>query len=220
MSENDGGGTSRLNFSQPTQPDNQVDMSQDTGEGQATAPPPIPEQAEEAINHINEANVMDSNAHNIPEESVTPETVALGQAVTGSHEAAEAASDIPNVTAADLVGVTSGDAGKVPSELPKIGAKSDADVAKAIAERNKLDEEITNAQKAQRGEVLAQIKNVIETYKIPLAEVGEYLGIKGTRKGSKAKAKYKNPADGKLWSGRGKEPLWIKGQDRNKFLIT
>ena len=35
----------------------------------------------------------------------------------------------------------------------------------------------------------------------------------------KVEAKYQDPMTGKMWSGRGKEPLWIKGKDRSLFSI-
>lgn len=108
----------------------------------------------------------------------------------------------------------------IPADVPNISSATDAEIDNAIKERDALNAKIEDGQKAQRQDVLAQIKKVVETYKIPLAELGEYLGIKGTRKGSKAKPKYRNPDDGKEWSGRGKEPLWIKGKDRKDFLIT
>lgn len=108
----------------------------------------------------------------------------------------------------------------VPAEAPTIAGKTDAEIEADIKARDALNAKIEDGQKAQRQDVITQIKKVVETYKIPLAELGEALGIKGTRKGSKAKPKYRNPADGKEWSGRGKEPLWIKGKDRTEFLIT
>lgn len=108
----------------------------------------------------------------------------------------------------------------IPEEAPVIAGNSDADIEKQIAERDALNARIEENMKNQRVDVITQIKKVVETYKIPLPELAEALGIKGTRKGSKAKPKYRNPADGKEWSGRGKEPLWIKGQDRTKFLIV
>jgi DNA-binding protein H-NS len=44
--------------------------------------------------------------------------------------------------------------------------------------------------------------------------------MKFKRKGTKAKAKYRDPATGTTWSGRGKEPHWIKGaSDRTPFEI-
>ena len=39
------------------------------------------------------------------------------------------------------------------------------------------------------------------------------------RTGSVA-AKYRDPASGTTWSGRGKPPRWIADQDREKFAIT
>ncbi|MBD9530673.1 H-NS histone family protein [Comamonas sp. CMM01] len=33
-------------------------------------------------------------------------------------------------------------------------------------------------------------------------------------------AKYRNPETGDTWTGRGKEPVWIRGQDREAYLIT
>jgi DNA-binding protein H-NS len=33
-------------------------------------------------------------------------------------------------------------------------------------------------------------------------------------------AKYRDPATGATWTGRGKEPAWIRGLDKKAFLIT
>ena len=99
-------------------------------------------------------------------------------------------------------------------------ASGTVDVAAAIAQRDALDAQIESAKKEQRVSIIEQIKNIVQTYEIPLPELAEALGFKSTRKGSKAKPKYRDPATGKEWSGRGKAPLWIKDQDKNKFLIT
>ncbi|WP_080410714.1 H-NS histone family protein [Burkholderia ubonensis] len=39
------------------------------------------------------------------------------------------------------------------------------------------------------------------------------------RRRAPAIAKYRDPASGAVWSGRGRTPRWIAGQDREKFLI-
>jgi DNA-binding protein H-NS len=39
-------------------------------------------------------------------------------------------------------------------------------------------------------------------------------------KGSKVAAKYRDPATGATWTGRGKAPRWIQDQDRAKFEIN
>ncbi|WP_229202386.1 H-NS histone family protein [Pseudoduganella aquatica] len=31
-------------------------------------------------------------------------------------------------------------------------------------------------------------------------------------------AKYKDPVSGATWTGRGRAPLWLNGQDKQKFL--
>ncbi|MCM3351971.1 H-NS histone family protein, partial [Bacillus velezensis] len=35
-----------------------------------------------------------------------------------------------------------------------------------------------------------------------------------------ATPKYQDPKTGKTWSGRGREPSWIKGKKRDRFLIA
>jgi DNA-binding protein H-NS len=37
--------------------------------------------------------------------------------------------------------------------------------------------------------------------------------------GDKVAAKFRDPETGKTWSGRGREPTWIKGKDREEFKI-
>ncbi|WP_211259618.1 H-NS histone family protein [Belnapia moabensis] len=38
-------------------------------------------------------------------------------------------------------------------------------------------------------------------------------------KGEKVAPKYRNPETGEAWTGRGREPGWIKGKDRQEFEI-
>jgi len=37
--------------------------------------------------------------------------------------------------------------------------------------------------------------------------------------GTKVAPKYRNPATGETWTGRGKAPKWIQNQDREQFAI-
>lgn len=93
-------------------------------------------------------------------------------------------------------------------------------VEELVAERDRIDAEVKAKQNALKASVIDQIKTVVSTYDISTEELVEALGgLKSKRKGIKAKPKYKDPATGVIWSGRGKEPAWIKGQDRSKFLI-
>lgn len=88
------------------------------------------------------------------------------------------------------------------------------------AQQAALEQAIKDKQVAERKEVLDQIVHVMETFKVSPEELLEALGNpKIKRKGVPAKVKYKDPATGATWSGRGKEPAWIRGQDRSNFLV-
>jgi len=41
----------------------------------------------------------------------------------------------------------------------------------------------------------------------------------GPKPGNKIAAKYRDPASGATWSGRGKTPKWINGADRSQYAI-
>lgn len=58
-------------------------------------------------------------------------------------------------------------------------------------------------------EVISQIKSEIAEYGLTAKDLG-FL-IPPTIKGRKVPAKYKDPVSGKTWSGRGRTPLWVKG---------
>ena len=183
-----------------------------------TAAAPVEAPAEEVVEvttaSADQVEVFPPDASTIPAEELAPtaEVPATPQTELEAEVAKELEAHASNPAEVP--------ASTVPAELPVIAGKTDAEIEADIKARDALNAKIEDGQKAQRQDVLAQIKKVVETYKIPLPELGEYLGIKGTRKGSKAKPKYKDPASDKTWSGRGKEPLWIKGKDRTGFLIT
>ncbi|TCW83936.1 DNA-binding protein [Burkholderia sp. SRS-46] len=40
-----------------------------------------------------------------------------------------------------------------------------------------------------------------------------------TKRRGRVAPKYRDPESGALWSGRGREPLWIAGRQRDEFLI-
>ncbi|RUX60206.1 H-NS histone family protein [Mesorhizobium sp. M7A.F.Ca.CA.002.12.1.1] len=83
-----------------------------------------------------------------------------------------------------------------------------------------IDRKIQEKREAEKQSVIEQIVQVVNTYKIPVDELVEKLGgLKIKRKGVKATPKYRDPVSGAIWTGRGKEPAWIKGKKRDPFLI-
>ena len=84
-----------------------------------------------------------------------------------------------------------------------------------------IHQAIFEKEKAEKAEVIKQIVEVFSRYNIPIEELVEALGgYKVKRRGVKASMKYRDPVTGETWSGRGKEPIWIRDQDRSLYLIN
>ena len=84
------------------------------------------------------------------------------------------------------------------------------------------------ALQAQREEVRKnELKNVVDQVRSLVAEYGlseldvfpPARGGRSAAAGSKVAPKYRDPATGATWTGRGKAPKWIEGQAREKFAI-
>jgi DNA-binding protein H-NS len=78
------------------------------------------------------------------------------------------------------------------------------------------------AEKARRAEVanvIAEIKEKMREYGITEADLSGKGSAKPAKKTGMVKPKYRNADTGETWTGRGKPPKWIAGQDRQQFLI-
>ena len=111
-------------------------------------------------------------------------------------------------------------------EAPSAPVEVDAEaeptktVADLEAEREALDRKIEEQKAAEKRSVMDQIGSVMGTYAISLEELVEYQGgLKIKRKGVKAKPKYRDPATGAIWTGRGKPPVWLRDKNFDDFLI-
>ena len=71
--------------------------------------------------------------------------------------------------------------------------------------------------------VIDEIKVSMEKYGITIADLQSAIGRGGKKKNTVA-PKYRNPASGETWTGRGKQPRWLaaytsKGRKPEEFLI-
>ncbi|WP_080441452.1 H-NS family nucleoid-associated regulatory protein [Burkholderia ubonensis] len=76
------------------------------------------------------------------------------------------------------------------------------------------------ARQAELETVLEQVRNIVQEYSLTAEQI---FGRKRARAGNgsqPATPKYQDPKTGKTWSGRGREPSWIKGKKRERFLIA
>ncbi len=92
-----------------------------------------------------------------------------------------------------------------------------------IKQRDSLEQEIALARKRELAQAIAQVHELIGEFGLtqqdifPVAKSGAVKAAKKT--GNKVAAKYRNPATGDTWTGRGKAPKWIAGKDRAPFTI-
>lgn len=87
-----------------------------------------------------------------------------------------------------------------------------------LAQRTELDRQIKEAIALEKADGIAKAKMIIDQYGLVASDL--FSRKSGTRSaGGKVAPKYRNTSTGETWTGRGKAPKWIDGQDRSKFLI-
>ena len=93
-------------------------------------------------------------------------------------------------------------------------------VAKLLAQNAALEAQIEAAQKAQVAEGIAKTYAIATKYSLTKEDVFGGSAKRGRKASGSVAPKYKDPMSGATWTGRGKAPKWIEGQDRNKFAIA
>lgn len=95
----------------------------------------------------------------------------------------------------------------------------DSKYQELLRQRDALDKLIVNAEyQMLRACACAQVAELVKQYKMTHYEVFGSV-VRAHSRGSKAEIKYLEPGTGRTWTGRGKEPVWIRGKDRAAFLV-
>ncbi|MCA8298979.1 H-NS histone family protein [Burkholderia sp. AU30198] len=92
--------------------------------------------------------------------------------------------------------------------------------AELVVELAELDEEIEQARARERVDAIAQVHSLMDTYAIKHRDLVGRNGSRGPYIVKVLPARYRDPASGKEWSGRGNAQLWIRGKDRRQFVIA
>ena len=90
-----------------------------------------------------------------------------------------------------------------------------SNLADLIAQKAALEQKIAEARRAGRASAIAQIKSLMAEHGLTVADLGGKASPAASvpakpRKGRKVPAKYRDPATGTTWSGRGLQPKWLK----------
>lgn len=86
-----------------------------------------------------------------------------------------------------------------------------ATLQELLTQKEALEREIELTKKRDRADAIAKVRALMAEYGLTLADLGGKLPAapKGASRG-KVAAKYRDPATGQTWSGRGLQPNWLK----------
>ena len=90
-----------------------------------------------------------------------------------------------------------------------------------LKQQESLALQVEEARKREISDAVTQVRQMVSEFGLTERDVfpsGRRSG--GTRTGGKVAPKYRDPATGQTWTGRGKAPKWIDGKDRSKYLIA
>lgn len=83
-----------------------------------------------------------------------------------------------------------------------------------------LQAQVAEVRQREVGEAIAKVRSLIEEYQLSADDVFPRGRAKGVaKKTGKVAAKYRDPATGKEWSGRGLAPKWLAGKNKADYLI-
>lgn len=86
-----------------------------------------------------------------------------------------------------------------------------------LQQREQLEQQIQQARKAELSEAVAKVRTLVTEYDLTQEDIFPASKAKATRQ--TVAPKYRDPATGATWTGRGKPPKWIADQDRAQFEI-
>ena len=94
-----------------------------------------------------------------------------------------------------------------------------------LKQREALEQAIATARAHELSEAITKALELVAEYGLTVQDVfpsGRGASKSGNKasSGNKVAPKYRDPATGQSWTGRGKAPKWIGGQDRAKYLIA
>ena len=85
-----------------------------------------------------------------------------------------------------------------------------------LSQKAELEAQIAEVRAREKADAVAHARTLIAEYGLTADDV---FPPAKSKPGSVGVAKYRDPATGVTWTGRGKPPNWILGKDRAQFLI-
>lgn len=80
-----------------------------------------------------------------------------------------------------------------------------------LAQKAAIEKQIVEAQREERSAAIAQVRTLMSQYGLSLADLqGRSSAPSRVKPAAKVAPKFRDPATGSTWSGRGLQPKWLK----------
>jgi DNA-binding protein H-NS len=87
-----------------------------------------------------------------------------------------------------------------------------ASLQELLAQKAAIEKQIIETQRQERAEAIARVRELMSQYGLSAADIAgrPATAPRKAEPGRKVAPKYRNPATGETWSGRGLQPKWLK----------
>lgn len=83
-------------------------------------------------------------------------------------------------------------------------------LSELLAQKAALEKQIADAQREERAAAIAEIKSLMAAHGLTVADIAPRAAPPLRSGSAKVAAKYRDPATGSTWSGRGLQPNWLR----------
>jgi DNA-binding protein H-NS len=96
-----------------------------------------------------------------------------------------------------------------------------ANLQELLAQKAALEKQISETQRQERSDAIARVRSLMAEYGLTVADLGARPAAAGRAGGTRKVApKYRDPATGDTWTGRGLQPKWLKAALANGKKIS
>lgn len=97
-----------------------------------------------------------------------------------------------------------------------------ANLQELLAQREALEKQIAQQRQAEASDALNKVRELVKEFGLTESDIFGKSKAAGSTKsaGKKVAPKYRDPATGNTWTGRGIAPKWLQGKDKAQFLIA
>jgi DNA-binding protein H-NS len=94
-----------------------------------------------------------------------------------------------------------------------------------LSQKSEIERQISDARRQERNEAVAKVRTLMAEHGLTPADlVAKATGPRASTSGRKVAAKYRDPATGQTWTGRGLKPKWLAaaleaGKQLNDFTV-